>query len=787
MDMSLIEGSTLRPCDETLATQLEEGYLKFKPFRFPNQRRSSSQPRSSLSPDSLSAEMTPKAREPNARYPSDDLDIQPSADRVEAREAVEEASSPQTQQKTHRLFGAHMNSTVTYEDSKIAWILTDDFLSRMSSTVYQRFIGGDYRGGMKVVRGYSESKKTKDAKNNGERKVDATASESAKTGPDSASVRNQASPHGEHFPTSDRDATQSLTSPAVTSGSPTRIQALERQISDLAASAKPKDPAQQEEEARQREEREMEDDYRDDKGVDQDRDIEHLILATHGVGQRLSLRMESVNFVHDVNVLRKTLKNVYASSADLQALNNEVDKLPKNSRVQVLPVCWRHLLDFPKQRVRPNRKEHDLGDLTSLEDEENYPSLDDITLEGVPAVRSLITDLALDILLYQSAYKEHISRIVRAECNRIFKLFSKRNPNFKGHVSLLGHSLGSAIMFDILCDQKDRPSSGVVTSESRKSHETRHEASSEKGGEAGLDLEFEVDSLFCIGSPIGLFQMLNGRTIAARNSLQPSPSSSDIGLTQKYSSANQASISSTAADKSSSKSHLSVTVSSPKCARLYNIFHPTDPISYRIEPLISPAMSSLPPQSLPYTKKGIFGAPVSQGLSGIGAKVGQSVSGLWTSFSSGITTSLLNRSLGISGEDLKNGLPTHNGGQLGGTPSSIGAGTNISGGNVIATTPTARGSPAVDPGDDKKRKLGNDLSITQLTGEHPPTLIDGELETLYSGFQKRRKSYQSDGGRDLGESPEWQTLEETARRIKREEQKLRALNPNGRVDYSIQE
>ena len=92
-----------------------------------------------------------------------------------------------------------------------------------------------------------------------------------------------------------------------------------------------------------------------------------------------------------MNVLRQTLKSVYATSADLQALNSEIDKLPKNCRIQVLPVCWRHLLDFPRKGVRQNRKEHDIGD--AFGDEEEYPSLEDITVEGVPFVRSLITDL----------------------------------------------------------------------------------------------------------------------------------------------------------------------------------------------------------------------------------------------------------------------------------------------------------------------------------------------------------------------------------------------------------
>lgn len=75
--------------------------------------------------------------------------------------------------------------------------------------------------------------------------------------------------------------------------------------------------------------------------------------------------------------------------------------------------------------------------------EEEYPSLADITVDGVPAVRSLITDLALDILLYQSqTYREHIARTVLEECNRIYALFKQRNPSFGGRVSLVGHSLG---------------------------------------------------------------------------------------------------------------------------------------------------------------------------------------------------------------------------------------------------------------------------------------------------------------------------------------------------------
>ena len=85
----------------------------------------------------------------------------------------------------------------------------------------------------------------------------------------------------------------------------------------------------------------------------------------------LTTRMESLNFVHDVNVLRKTMKAVYSSSADLRALNSEANEIgPGNCRVQVLPVVWRHMLDFPKRR---QKNERDLGDTFNDEDDCEAP------------------------------------------------------------------------------------------------------------------------------------------------------------------------------------------------------------------------------------------------------------------------------------------------------------------------------------------------------------------------------------------------------------------------------
>jgi len=432
----------------------------------------------------------------------------------------------------------------------------------------------------------------------------------------------------------------------------------------------------------------------------------------------------------------------------------------------VLPICWRHLLDFPKQALRANRLNatrdsaddysHDLGHGEPEDIYESYPSLDDITVEGVPAVRSLITDLALDILLYQSAYRSHIAKIVLKEANRVYNLFVKRNPGWNGRVSMVGHSLGSAILFDILCRQgiRDR--------------------------QVGRGLDFYCENFFAYGSPIGLyvlllllpsmcgsgfttansnvrFQMLEGKTIASRIppnfKEDPSPPSTPMHFNVR--------------DPFSfpKEDPYDPNISSPLCTQLFNIFHPTDPISYRLEPLVTKAMAEMKPQLLPYTKKNLLSNQLA-GLTGIG----QRVTNMWSNFSSGITagiaSSILNRSLGFSGD---------------GPPVPL------------------------------EKKKDEEIWFDEEEEVGKPTLIDGELETLYAGFQRRRtlkkkKEKKSGSGKDTEqttsgasdvETEEEEILEDTtegarkadekAKRLKREERKLRALNRTGRIDFAIQE
>lgn len=218
---------------------------------------------------------------------------------------------------------------------------------------------------------------------------------------------------------------------------------------------------------------------------------------------------------------------------------------------------------------------------------------------------------------------------------------------------------------------------------------------------------------------------------------------------------------------------LPFSVSSPKVGQLFNVFHPSDPISYRLEPLISPAMKQLKPQVLPYTKKGIFGNVAPQGLTGIGARVGQSVSGLWSSVSAGIASNILNRSLGITSEEMARmtANPTSSEQQQ---PSD--AGTNVSAGGVNSNA-SKLGEKTLE----RKKQLADSTSLSSASG-NIPTLIDEDIETLYSQFQKNRaKVSKEDTAQKVQEG------ERKARKMAAEENRVRALNRNGRVDYSIQE
>lgn len=99
------EGSTLRPCEENLAAQLEEGYLKVKPWTYPTASRSRSN-------SGTGPEITPKASRENLKAPKPSKENlkAAAASQTENTPKAQPAPVPQHQPQTYRLFGTYMNS-----------------------------------------------------------------------------------------------------------------------------------------------------------------------------------------------------------------------------------------------------------------------------------------------------------------------------------------------------------------------------------------------------------------------------------------------------------------------------------------------------------------------------------------------------------------------------------------------------------------------------------------------------------------------------------------------------
>ncbi|KAK5670897.1 hypothetical protein QVD99_002668 [Batrachochytrium dendrobatidis] len=309
-----------------------------------------------------------------------------------------------------------------------------------------------------------------------------------------------------------------------------------------------------------------------------ERQVDHLVFVIHGIGQKLSERVDAVNFPHDCDILRKAIKASAKQFHDqIAVLKNQDPKIiPAGSGVQVLPIQWRQNIDFSMRKPEGETP----GDEAEL-------TLDDITLDGIPSIRMLVSDVIIDVLMYLTPkYRQEMIRQVTTELNRVYHKYLERNPTFSGKISLYGHSLGSILAYDIMSHQHmSRPLDG------KDDKAPKHEVdlsdllakTVQNGRISGLiesvdtleyePLDFRVNALFALGSPIGVFLLLRGNHIGAFEGAETS-------------------------------------LADPRCSRpdvksLYNIFHPYDPVAHRIEPLVIKSMSYLKPVSIPYTKGGI--------------------------------------------------------------------------------------------------------------------------------------------------------------------------------------
>jgi len=176
-------------------------------------------------------------------------------------------------------------------------------------------------------------------------------------------------------------------------------------------------------------------------------------------------------------------------------------------------------------------------------------------------MRAFANDTVLDVLYFMSPqHHDLIIDIVTNEMNTVVQKF-RQLTGFEGQVSVIGHSLGSIITWDILDHQVPQPfvnssvpcspdsSSGLSNLSSSRS------VSSESPATSYPQLSFRTQNVFFLGSPIAVFLMI-------RNQHMP--------LTPDFQLAG--------------------------CKNVFNIFHPYDPVAYRIEPLIDNVNAEFEPR-----------------------------------------------------------------------------------------------------------------------------------------------------------------------------------------------
>ncbi|KAL0091653.1 DDHD domain-containing protein [Phycomyces blakesleeanus] len=477
---------------------------------------------------------------------------------------LEATLAKQLSERQWNLLGPYLGQYIVYTGPSAAWLLSNSTSSKFAKSIITRLTNKQNLGGTRVLRGYPEIEKQQ---------------------------KNKA-PVAPVAPKADNDRKNSDT----------------KQKEDGDSKEGPEEDTGLSQEAEE---------YVSMESEEEVRKIDHIVFVIHGIGQKMSEKTGH-SFVNDVSTLRKTMRSVYPTvMASTKTPNHP-------NGIQVLPVLWRQDIRFGIA----SDNEGGEADLGMLEPDDGCPTLDELTLDGVPNIRNIVSDVLMDIPLYMTPrYREQMTQTIAKEINRVYKLFVQRNPDFLdgGRVSIYGHSLGSLLAFDMLTMQ---PMSVQETnSASLKPTESAAVVDKKK-----VQLKFPVQNFFAVGSPLAVILLLRGFKIGSRKSLSN---------TQNYSSY---------ADISSiPSSHISHCY--PAIDNLYNIFHKSDPVAYRLEPLIARHYSSkLKPEPIPYLKGGLR-SMIDAGLN-VGSGIANRAGAMYESLKMGITTNLFMRGLGLSRQQI---------------------------------------------------------------------------------------------------------------------------------------
>ncbi|XP_037919293.1 protein retinal degeneration B isoform X2 [Hermetia illucens] len=189
----------------------------------------------------------------------------------------------------------------------------------------------------------------------------------------------------------------------------------------------------------------------------------------------------------------------------------------------------------------------------------DLPNIADVPIGAIPLLAVSSPD-----------FTDAVNRTIAA-ANSVYQDFLKTDEGrgFAGQVVIVGDSMGAVLAHDALCRGCSRHGNDMSGGEEDRLMDNEMDAkrlliapsprrrSSSSSDSRLIKFDFEVTDFFMFGTPMSIV-LASRRLHDAKH-----------GLTR------------------------------PVCAQVYNLFHPTDPIASRLEPLLSARFSMLPPVNVP--------------------------------------------------------------------------------------------------------------------------------------------------------------------------------------------
>eukprot|EP00050_Salpingoeca_kvevrii_P001222 m.165262 g.165262 ORF g.165262 m.165262 type:complete len:700 (+) comp10326_c2_seq1:810-2909(+) len=287
--------------------------------------------------------------------------------------------------------------------------------------------------------------------------------------------------------------------------------------------------------------------------------VTHLVFVCHGIGQSMILAPED-HINRATSIMRKRVEEKLSSD---KLVNPNLRN--GQSLVEFIPLDWRSELPIDTQTIL------------------------DITPELLEAARGILNATVLDVMYFTSPrYRQTIIDHLTMRITTAYANFLQRHPYFEeqgGLVSMIGHSLGGVLLYEILAHQdvaiplsddqdlRDEMEIQILEAQIQCVQQRMARRRNEEPPSPFLvppsahnvlfrEIPFQVNALFTFGSPIAVFLALKGAS--------SDPTSGVHGEHKLL----------------------------PMQVRYYNIFHANDPVAYRMEPLVFPREQLQPPMPI---------------------------------------------------------------------------------------------------------------------------------------------------------------------------------------------